>query len=75
MARIAERLPDARSVQLRRMGFEPVTCPTTKNLEDLIYPNAQRVASAAFHLVRGGDGAWIPPAVEVPERVQFKGPF
>ncbi len=75
VARVAERLPDTRSVRLRRMGFEPVTCPTTKNLEDLFYPNAQRVASAAFHLVRGGDGAWIPPAVEVPERVQFKGPF
>jgi len=75
VARVAESLPDARAAQLRRMGFEPVTCPTTRNLEDLFYPNAQRIARMAHGLVRDGDDSWMPPAMEAPEIVQFKGPF
>lgn len=75
VTRVVERLQGARRLQLHRMGFAPVTCPTTKSLEALFYPNAHRIAADAYKLVRGGDGAWIPPAVDAPELAAFKGPF
>ena len=57
------------------MGFEPVTCPTTKNLEELFYPNPQKITAAAYSLVRGEDKFWMPVGVESPEIIEFKGPF
>ncbi len=38
VAQIAERLMGVRDVRVRRMGFAPVTCPTTPVLEELFYP-------------------------------------
>jgi len=75
LARIAERLEDPGQVRLRRMGFEPVTCPTTKNLETLFYPNSQKIASMAHRLVRGEESSWIPAVSDAPEIKEFKGPF
>ena len=75
VTRVVERLQGARRFQLHRMGFAPVTCPTSKSLEALFYPNAHRIAADAYKLVRGGDAAWIPPAVDAPELAAFKGPF
>jgi hypothetical protein len=57
------------------MGFAPVTCPTTKNLEDLFYPNARTIATAAYAMVRGDDNGWAPRTSEMPEIVEFRGPF
>ena len=74
-ARVSESWPEGRAVQVRRIGFEPVACPTTKNLENLFYPNAQRIAQAAYRLAGGGDDAWTPPGADAPELAQFKGPF
>lgn len=73
--RVVEALQGERPIQVRRMGFETVPCPTTKNLENLFYPNPQKIASAAFAMVRGEREAWTPPSGESPEIVQFKGPF
>lgn len=73
VARMAERLGG--TVQLRRMGFAPVPCPTTKNLENLFYPTAARIARAAWPLVRPGAAVPAFPEREAPEVVEFKGPF
>ena len=50
---MAERLQGVRDLRVRRMGFAPVTCPTTPALEDLFYPNARTIAAAARDLVEG----------------------
>ena len=75
LARVVEQLQGARRLEVRRMGYAPVVCPTTKNLQDLFYPTVEQIASAAYRLVRGEDGGWTPAALEAPELVAFKGPF
>src|SRR5262249_11206298 len=75
IAQVTERLQGTRETCLQRMGFEPVTCPTTKNLENLFYPNAQKIASAAYTLVHNRRKAWAPIHLEAPEIIEFKGPF
>lgn len=75
VTRVLEQLQDAREIRFRRMGFAPVTCPTTKNLENLFYPNAQTIASAAYSLVHDNRKSWTPIHVEAPELIEFKGPF
>lgn len=74
-ARVVERLGGARRLQVHRMGYAPVACPTTKNLQDLFYPTVEQIASAAHRLVRGDAETWTPAAPEAPELVAFKGPF
>jgi len=75
IAQVAARLQGERDIRVRRMGFEPVPCPTTKNLENLFYPNAQKVAGIAYGLVHKNDKSWMPAAKEAPELVEFRGPF
>jgi len=75
LARVVERFQNQKEVRVRRMGFEPVTCPTTRNLETCFYPNAQRIVSAAYALVYPRRKSWIPAYVEAPEIIEFKGPF
>jgi pyruvate/2-oxoglutarate/acetoin dehydrogenase E1 component len=75
LAQVAERLQGSPHIRWQRMGFAPVVCPTTRNLENLFYPNAQTVASAAFALVHDNRKSWAPLHEEAPEIVEFKGPF
>lgn len=75
LARVAEKSPGRRSPMVRRMGFAPVTCPTTKNLENLFYPDAQKIASTVFSMVRGDSTPWTPEPKEAVEILDFKGPF
>jgi acetoin:2,6-dichlorophenolindophenol oxidoreductase subunit beta len=75
LARMAEREHFRPPPMLRRMGFAPVTCPTTKNLENLFYPDAEKIAAAAYAMVRGGDRPWSPERKEAAEILSFKGPF
>lgn len=75
MCQVAERTQGHRDIRLQRMGYEPVTCPTTKNLENLFYPNPQGIASAAYAMFHGNGKSWSPALVEAPEIVEFKGPF
>ena len=75
VARVAEQLQDSKRPRIQRMGYEPVTCPTTKNLEDLYYPNPQKIAAAAYSMVHDNGSSWSPRQVDAPEVVQFKGPF
>ncbi len=75
VARIVERLQGVRDVRVHRMGFAPVTCPTTPSLEDLFYPNARTIASAAHAMVRGREPEWMPRERPDLKAVAFKGPF
>lgn len=71
VARIAESQHSA-GIKLRRYGFEPVTCPTAKNLENLFYPNAEKIAHKVYEMLE----KTIPTQTGViPELVTFKGPF
>ena len=75
LARVTERMQGRRDLRVQRMGFPHVPCPTTKNLENLFYPNAQRISSEAHALVRSGTGTWAPEYVEAFEIARFRGPF
>jgi pyruvate/2-oxoglutarate/acetoin dehydrogenase E1 component len=75
VARMAERLMAVRDVRARRLGFAPVTCPTTPSLEALFYPNARTIAAAARDLVEGAETGWVPEEDADLHRAQFKGPF
>lgn len=52
LARAAEHLSELGSVNLKRMGFAPVNCPTAPNLESLFYPNAEKIAQQALAMIR-----------------------
>ena len=75
IAQVTEHLQGKQDIRVRRMGFEPVPCPTTKKLENLFYPNAQRIASMAYSLAYNGKKQWMPVGEEAPEIMEFKGPF
>jgi pyruvate/2-oxoglutarate/acetoin dehydrogenase E1 component len=75
VARVAERLMAVRDLRVRRMGFAPVTCPTTPGLEALFYPNARTIAAAARDLVEGEATGWTPEEEPDLQRAEFKGPF
>lgn len=75
VAQVAERLSGAREVRYARMGYAPVPCPTTKNLEDLFYPNSQTIAQTAFTLCRENEPIFAVAHREAAEVSAFKGPF
>ena len=75
VAQVAERLQGVRDLKLKRMGFAPVTCPTTPGLEELFYPNARTVAAAARDLVEGRPTGWLPAERSDLQSLEFKGPF
>jgi pyruvate/2-oxoglutarate/acetoin dehydrogenase E1 component len=75
VTRVVERLQGERPIRVGRLGFEPVTCPTTPSLERLFYPDARRIASTAHRLVHERGPAWQPAEGESPEIAAFRGPF
>lgn len=75
IARVAERLQGVRDLRLKRLGFAPVTCPTTPPLEDLFYPEARGIAAAARNLVEGEETGWLPAERPDLKQFEFKGPF
>jgi pyruvate/2-oxoglutarate/acetoin dehydrogenase E1 component len=74
ITRVIETLQGEMKIQVGRMGFEPVTCPTTRELEDLFYPNGTTIASSA-HAMCGGDKLWTPQGETAAEITAFRGPF
>ncbi len=61
---------------LARMGFAPTTCPTTKPLENLFYPDARSIAVKAYQMTQGKKAkTWEPPVSANTEIDAFKGPF
>jgi pyruvate dehydrogenase E1 component beta subunit len=75
VAAVGERLQDKTHFKFKRMGFAPVPCPTTKNLERLFYPDAAEISSTAYSLVRGSHESWKPEIDVAIEISEFKGPF
>src|SRR5262249_18085490 len=75
VARAVERLQGVRDLRIKRLGFAPVTCPTTRNLEEVFYPDASHVASAAYELAREDGAPWVPEREIAREIIEFKGPF
>jgi acetoin:2,6-dichlorophenolindophenol oxidoreductase subunit beta len=75
VAQVAERLQGVRDLRLQRLGFAPVTCPTTPVLEDLFYPNARTIAAAARNLVEGTETGWVPEERLDLKTLEFRGPF
>jgi len=75
VAQAIERLQGVREIRVRRLGFAPVPCPTTKPLEDLFYPNPRRIAAAGYALVHDKPEIWEPEDDGPPDPVEFKGPF
>lgn len=67
----AEKAFDALKRPVRRMGMQPVTCPVSKPLENLFYPNAKTIAAEAFALM--GRVSPLGPAPTLSS--DFKGPF
>jgi pyruvate dehydrogenase E1 component beta subunit len=66
-----EDLPD-----MNRMGFAFTTCPTTKPLENVFYPNSRTIAAKAYNMIKGKEcGQWEPPVDAMTEIDAFKGPF
>jgi len=61
---------------MARMGFAPTTCPTTRPLENMFYPNGRTIAVKAYEMVKGKKAeAWEPPVDAKTEIDAFKGPF
>ncbi len=75
ITRVGEELAGETSFRFRRLGFAPVVCPTTKKLENLFYPDARTLATAAYQMIHGPAASWQPQAMPSPEIIQFKGPF
>ena len=75
VAQVTERLQGKKAFQVERMGFAPVSCPTTKPLENLFYPNARTIASTAWRMFGRGDAGWVPDGPEAKEISEFRGPF
>jgi pyruvate dehydrogenase E1 component beta subunit len=76
--RVVETLGDFAMPSVARMGYLPTPCPTTRNLENLFYPNAQTIAERAFGVIRPGEGdggEWDMSLVAANEINEFKGPF
>ena len=82
IVQVTEQLGNTKT-ECRRMGFAPVTCPTTKNLENHFYPDAKKIATAAYRMVHGNNASTVfdrEPDFSIPadvssESVEFKGPF
>jgi pyruvate/2-oxoglutarate/acetoin dehydrogenase E1 component/TPP-dependent pyruvate/acetoin dehydrogenase alpha subunit len=74
-AQVAERLEGEAGIRIRRLGFAPVTCPTTPTLESHFYPNPRGIASVAYSLVKGGREDWLPEEQPELQAIEFKGPF
>ncbi|OHA08572.1 MAG: acetoin dehydrogenase [Candidatus Sungbacteria bacterium RIFCSPLOWO2_01_FULL_59_16] len=60
--------------KIARIGFQPVTCPPSRPLENLFYPNPRTIALAAHQLVRG-KRRWTPRGEISREIAEFRGPF
>lgn len=73
MARIHEELPNS-GITVARMGFAPTTCPTTRSLEDLFYPNSKTISEKICDILdRKIDLSKFEFSSN--ELEEFKGPF
>lgn len=64
-----------KDMEVYRMGFAFVPCPTTPALEQHFYPDAKNIASRAYRMLFPHGKPWQPTAQLQIEEVEFKGPF
>jgi pyruvate dehydrogenase E1 component beta subunit len=76
VSQVVERLQGESSFRVKRLGYLPTPCPTTRPLEQIFYPTSRSIALAAHELVHGaGAPAWTIAQDDPREIVEFKGPF
>ncbi len=77
-AEIVARLTESgknKKIKALRMGFASVPCPTSPPLEQEFYPDATKIAIAAFKMLNPKKKGWKPQTKLHIEEVEFKGPF
>jgi 2-oxoisovalerate dehydrogenase E1 component len=78
IAKIHEVLPEGingKPIKTARMGFAPTTCPTTKSLEDLFYPNSKTISNKVCEMLAKKQIDWNNILLKNEELEEFKGPF
>ena len=76
LTRIVEALPEGingKPIAMARMGFADTTCPTTKPLENIFYPNGKTIAERAFRLVDKNGKIDLPPDHEIKRSRRVQG--
>ena len=73
MAKIHEELPE-KNIQISRMGFAQVACPTTRSLEGLFYPNGKTISEKVVQMLKK-DIDISNFNFDNNELKEFKGPF
>lgn len=61
--------------KMARMGFAFTTCPTTKPLENVFYPDSKKIAEKAYSLLKDKEIHWEVTEDSQTEIDAFKGPF
>ncbi len=64
-----------KDIEVHRMGFAFVPCPTTPSLEQHFYPDANKIALKAYEMLYPDRGPWLPSIELQKEEIEFKGPF
>ncbi len=62
-------------ISVVRMGFAPTTCPTTRSLEDLFYPNPKTISDKVCEILGKDKIDFSKVKVDNSELEEFKGPF
>ena len=75
ITQVVEQVQNDCELLIHRIGFAPVTCPTSPILENAFYPNARTIASEVFDFVKGGRNGWLPAENKDLVEIEFKGPF
>ena len=77
VARIAELSHNGKSIQVKRVGYAPTTCPTSPVLEREFYPDPATIARTVYDMVRPGAANWVPDSerAKLAYQVKFRGPF
>ena len=63
-----------KAISMARMGFAEVTCPTTRPLEDLFYPNSKTIGEKVSEMLKI-DIDFSRVEIDNKELQEFKGPF
>jgi pyruvate/2-oxoglutarate/acetoin dehydrogenase E1 component len=77
-AEIITRLMESgrhKMINVRRLGFAFIPCPTSPPLEREFYPDAGKIAIETYSMLNPKKKRWEPKAKLNREEVEFKGPF
>lgn len=74
IAQLVELMGSEGIPKMKRLGYAPTPCPTTRPLEDIYYPSGRTIAEAAHTLIEN-ETSWTAPEIEAREIAEFRGPF